>query len=97
MRNRFVVTYDVADAKRLRLMYRRMKGFGDPLQLSVFICDLSPTEKILLQERILETINQREDRVLIIDIGPVSGRALEAVHQLGRVIELPEQRRAMIV
>ncbi|MDD4792699.1 MAG: CRISPR-associated endonuclease Cas2, partial [Firmicutes bacterium] len=42
MRRRFIVCYDISDPKRLRKMYRTMRGFGDPLQKSVFTCDLSP-------------------------------------------------------
>ena len=42
MRNRFLVCYDVSDSKRLARTYRKMNGFGDPAQYSVFICDLSP-------------------------------------------------------
>lgn len=97
MRNRLVVCYDISDPKRLRRMFKKMRGFGDPLQLSVFVCDLSETERVLLEEMVLEVINQKEDRVLIIDVGPSSGRGTEAVQQIGRITPLPEQRSAVVV
>lgn len=50
MRNVYLVCYDVADDKRLRKTYKKMCGFGDPLQYSVFRCELSAVEKQLLRE-----------------------------------------------
>ena len=46
MRHRFLVCYDVADPRRLARTYRKMNGFGEPAQYSVFICDLSPKERV---------------------------------------------------
>ena len=44
MRRRFIVCYDISDPKRLRKMFRKI-GFGDPLQKSMFTCDLSIKER----------------------------------------------------
>ena len=49
MRKRFLVCYDVSDPKRLARTYRKMNGFGEPVQYSVFICDLSSKERVLLE------------------------------------------------
>ena len=57
MRNRFLVCYDVSDSNRLARTYRKMNGFGDPVQYSVFICDLSPKERVLLEEALTEVLN----------------------------------------
>ena len=51
-----------------------MNGFGEPAQYSVFICDLSPKERALLEEALTEVLNLKEDRVLIVDMGPSEGR-----------------------
>ena len=83
MRNRYIVSYDISDPKRLKRMFKMMRGFGDPLQYSVFYCDLSEQEKIMLISKITETIHHREDRVMLVDIGPVKGRAEECVEFLG--------------
>ena len=48
MRRRYLVAYDVADAKRLKKTHRTMHGFGDPLQYSLFLCALSAIEKQLV-------------------------------------------------
>ena len=95
-RSRLFVCYDVADSKRLRRMHRLLRGFGDALQYSVFACDLSPKERVLLEMSIVDIINEREDRVMILDGGPAEGRGAEAVRVFGRQ-EMPETRQAVIV
>ena len=96
MRNRFIVAYDVSDAKRLRQTHKKMNGFGEPLQYSVFACDLSRKERVLLEEALTEIINLNEDRVLIIDTGPCDGRGGGALKTLGRQI-VPEAREVTVV
>jgi len=76
MRSMYLVAYDVADAKRLRRAHQTMRGYGDPLQFSVFLCRLSERERILMKGDILDAINQKEDRVVVIDLGP-EGSAVE--------------------
>jgi CRISPR-associated protein Cas2 len=48
MRLLYVVTYDISDKKRLRKVFRLMRGYGDHLQLSVFRCELSGVERFEL-------------------------------------------------
>ena len=95
MRNRYVVTYDVRDAKRLRQTHKKMNGFGDPLQYSVFVCELSAKERVLLTEALAEIIDLKEDQILIIDLGPVEGRGSNAMQALGRQA-LPKSREVVI-
>ena len=96
MRNRYIVAYDVSDAKRLRRTFKKMNGFGDPLQYSVFVCDLSTKERVILEEALTEIINLKEDGVLIVDIGPVNGRAVAAVQTLGRQFK-PSPMEVLVV
>ena len=96
MRHRFLVCYDVADPKRLARTYRKMNGFGEPAQYSVFICDLSPKERALLETALTEILNLKEDRVLIVDMGPSEGRGRESFTTLGTARELP-RRSAVII
>ncbi|MFA7096009.1 MAG: CRISPR-associated endonuclease Cas2, partial [Gammaproteobacteria bacterium] len=37
----YIVSYDIADAKRWRAVFKIMKGYGEWLQLSVFQCRMS--------------------------------------------------------
>jgi len=70
MRNTYIVCYDIADPKRWRRVHKMMLGHGDPLQLSVFLCELSPTERQVLISRLHEVLNHAEDALAIIDLGP---------------------------
>lgn len=97
MRHRYLVAYDVSDPKRLKRIYKKMCGFGDPLQLSVFQCALSGVEWVLMKEAILRIINQVEDRVMIVDIGPLAGRSAAAFEFLGVQGYLADTGSAVIV
>ena len=70
MRNRYLVCYDVSDPKRLTKTYKLMQGYGDPVQYSVFVCDLSGTELVYMKRDLTELLNLAEDRVLVVDTGP---------------------------
>lgn len=97
MRIRYIVSYDICDPKRLRRVFRTMKGFGDPLQLSVFRCDLSASERVLLIEAITKVINHREDQVMIIDIGPVDGRGQDRIETIGRAMDSTQLDRIAVI
>ena len=77
-------------------VHRKMNGFGDALQYSVFACDLSAKERVLLEEALTELINLKEDRVLIIDLGPAAGRGRGVVKALGRQLP-PPTREVQVV
>ena len=96
MRHRFLVCYDVSDPKRLARTYRKMNGFGEPAQYSVFICDLSPRERVLLEAALTAILNLKEDRALIVDMGPSEGRGSASYTSLGNARQMP-RRTAVIV
>ena len=96
MRHRYLVCYDVADPKRLTRTYKKMNGFGEAVQYSVFICDLSAKEKVILEQDLTDILNFKEDRVMIVDVGPTEGRGQESFQTIGKAQELP-MRRAVIV
>ena len=96
MRNRYVVTYDIRESKRLRRVHKKMQGFGDALQYSVFVCDLSKKELILMEEAVGDLMNLRDDSLLIIDVGPAVGRGSKVVKTLGAQ-KAPQALEALIV
>lgn len=96
LRNRYLVTYDVTDDKRLKKIHRCMCGYGDPVQYSVFLCDLSAKERILMVGDVTELIKHDEDQVLIINLGPAEGRGGKVVETLGRSLPMA-QRGAVVV
>ncbi len=97
MRHCYLVAYDVSDDRRLRRMFRTMRGFGDPVQYSVFQCHLSDVEKVKLVEAVSRVIKHDEDRVMIVDIGPADGRARLAFEYLGVRPAEEGERVAVIV
>lgn len=96
MRQTFVITYDVSSPERLRRVYRLMRGWGEHIQLSVFRCELNARELVELRAALALEINNNEDQVLFIDVGPVDGRGNDAIRSIGRVYTPPE-RRAIII
>jgi CRISPR-associated protein Cas2 len=96
MRSLYLVCYDISDAKRLRKVFKTMRGFGDHLQYSVFRCDLSPRERAEMVTVIDAIIDHADDQVLVVDLGPPDGRASECFFSLGRPYTAPE-RHAVVV
>jgi len=96
MRNRFLVTYDVSDDRRLRQVFKRLRQFGLHVQLSVFECELSPRELALLRASLDEVIHHEEDQVIIADLGPAEGRGSDCLSSMGRKYE-PMRRKAVVV
>jgi CRISPR-associated protein Cas2 len=84
LKQRYIVTYDISDPKRLRQVFKTLKGFGRHLQFSVFSCDLAAMALVQLKIALSSVIDMHEDQVLIIDIGPAEGRAAEAIASLGK-------------
>lgn len=97
MRTRYIVSYDISDPKRLRRVHRTMRGYGDALQYSVFRCDLSASERILLIEALSKLLNHWEDQVMLIDIGPAAGRGRESIETIGRALDPEHSERIAII
>jgi len=89
MRQTFIVTYDICDPKRLRKVFRLMKGYGDHIQLSVFRCDLDARTLIELRGRLGQLIHHGEDQVLFVDVGPTEGRGQISIRALGKAYTAP--------
>jgi CRISPR-associated protein Cas2 len=84
MRNTYLVCYDIANDFRLRKVHKTMRGFGDHLQYSVFECQLTRADLARCRHLLSEIINNREDQVLFVDLGPVEGRGDRVISALGR-------------
>lgn len=97
MRNVHLIAYDICDPKRYRQVYRAMCGHGDPLQYSVFRCELSETELLGLKETLWPVLNLAEDRVMIVNLGPVEGRGDECIEFWGAPCVEPQTNDARIV
>mgnify|MGYP001101345336 CR=1 FL=1 len=96
MRSAYIVSYDIADPKRLKKVYKTMYGFGDHIQLSVFRCELSPAEKVRMLAKLNKLIHHDQDQILIIDLGPARGRAENCIDAIGKPYK-PQERLAVVV
>ena len=83
IRTRYLVAYDIRDSRRLRDVHKGCKMFGEPLQYSVFICDLDQGEKVSMEITLGEALNHREDSVVIVNLGEPAGRGKECFEFLG--------------
>ncbi len=90
--NTFLVAYDIRDPKRLRKVYRKMRGFGDAVQYSIFMCSLSPTNFQLLLMSLEELIDSSEDRIMVVDLGPTEGKWKDRVTFLGEPVKVEQEQ-----
>jgi CRISPR-associated protein Cas2 len=96
-RHRLLVCYDVRDPVRLRRTYNCMLGYGDPVQYSVFLCELSAPEQVLMEEALRDVVKTSEDSLVIVDLGPARGLAARRIRILGGSTMMPVRRRYRIV
>ena len=88
-RRRYLVAYDICEDGRLRRVHQTVKGFGRSLQYSVFVCDLSTTEKVQLRWELEELIDPYADRVMFVDLGDARSDGSACFEFLGQASSLP--------
>lgn len=91
----YVVTYDIADPRRWRRVFKLMHGYGRWLQLSVFHCRLDGGRRADMALALERLIDPSADHVIILDLGPAAEVEL-VVESLGKRFE-PIERRAVVV
>jgi CRISPR-associated protein Cas2 len=79
-----LITYDIADPKRLREVFETCKAFGAHLQYSVFLAHLTERGLAELTAALDSCIHHREDRVLIVRLGPDGPDLRRRFRTLGR-------------
>lgn len=91
----YVVTYDIADDKRWRRVFKLMRGYGRWLQLSVFQCRLTARRRAEMARRLEEIIRNDSDHVLILDLGPAD-RIEPRVESLGKSFQAVKRTAVVI-
>lgn len=91
----YIVTYDIANQRRWRRVFKAMHGYGEWLQLSVFQCRLTRRRRAELEIRLRELVKTGEDHVLLIDVGPADKIHL-AVESIGKSFSKME-RKAIVI
>jgi CRISPR-associated protein Cas2 len=97
MRHWYIVCYDIRDPARLRRVHDKMEGFGVALQYSVFACDLTRQEKVTMIAALADLIHHDQDRIMVLDTGPMEGRGPGCVEFLGQLPPDLGERRPVIV
>jgi len=93
MRNYVLVSYDIADPKRLRKVFMTLRGNGDGFQDSVFICQLSAKEEMMLRIKLEDIINSNEDQVVMIRLGSINKENISNPEKwviLGKKVQLSD-------
>lgn len=93
-RTRYLVSYDIANPKRLRRVARVLEGFGTRLQFSVFECPLDAMRLAIAKTALAEQINHDEDQILFVSLGPAATDAGLSIEALGKPYKV---RRAITV
>ena len=91
----YIVTYDISDQRRWRLVFKTMHGYGEWLQLSVFQCRLTPRRRAELETALRELVKNGEDHVLMIDVGSADKIHL-AVESIGKSFSKMERQATVI-
>jgi CRISPR-associated protein Cas2 len=84
MRTSYLVCYDISDEKRLRKVFKTMRGYGDHLQFSVFECQLTAMDLVRLRAQLSDIIDHSGDQVLFVNLGPAEGRGDRVITALGK-------------
>ena len=95
-RNRYFVCYDVRDPQRLLQTYKTMCGYGDRIQYSVFLCDLSDVELIMMRGDLEDVMNTKEDSLVIVNIGSVE-KSEARITTIGTSFETQRRDASIVV
>lgn len=90
-RTRYLLAYGIRHPRRLRRVHQVAKAWGYPLQYSLFICDLTRSELLMMKGDLLGEMNAGQDSVGIFDLGPPDGRGVRCVEFLGQSRDLPSE------
>jgi len=91
----YIVCYDIRDPRRWRKVFRKMQGYGEWLQLSVFQCRLNRIRLVELMSALDQMIHHDEDHVIVLDLG-LADRVQPKIVSLGKTVE-PVQKGPIIV
>lgn len=98
-RRHFLVSYDIASDKagdkRRNQIFDHLEGRGDHAQFSVFFCQLNPRELAELRSDLTAIINNAEDQVLLVDLGPAHNPLDGGIECLGQPFSIAA--RALVV
>lgn len=93
---RTLIAYDVPDDRRRTRLAKQLLTYGDRVQYSVFVVDVSPARMARLKALIEGVIVRSEDSVLFCDLGPVATVEDGRFSYLGRSRKITENESIII-
>lgn len=94
-RRLYLCTYDLADDKRRTRLFNLLRDHGEHVQYSVFLCELTQPEHQNLVALSTTILHEKEDQLLVLDIGPPSLNWMDKLTCLGKTWE-PQVRSFII-
>ncbi|WP_424324901.1 CRISPR-associated endonuclease Cas2 [Gordonia sp. (in: high G+C Gram-positive bacteria)] len=82
-RSRLLIAYDIVDDPRRVRLSKVLESYGDRVQYSVFLIDLTAAQQIRLRKKVSDVIDPRVDSVLFCVVGPVGGTEKDRLTYLG--------------
>lgn len=91
----YIVSYDIADTKRWRQVFKTMQAYGDWVQLSVFQCRMSRKRHAELIALLDSIILRQADHILLMDLGLAEeinpqvvslGKAFDAIERVPIIV-----------
>ncbi|MCB1144582.1 MAG: CRISPR-associated endonuclease Cas2 [Leptospiraceae bacterium] len=70
MKAYYLLMYDIVNPKRLQKIHKICKGYGQQIQYSVFLCQLTREDLEILKGKLSKWVNT-DDQILFIRIKPV--------------------------
>lgn len=83
-RTRYLVSYDIANPKRLRRVAKTCEEYGTRIQYSVFECPLDELRFQQLRSTLHEIIHHEDDQILFISLGRESSSNPMRIESLGQ-------------
>lgn len=83
-RTRYIVSYDIANPKRLRRVAKTCQSFGSRIQYSVFECPLDDLRYQQMRSDLDTIIHHDDDQILFISLGPEKSSHPMRIESLGQ-------------
>jgi len=83
-RTRYLVSYDIANPKRLRQVAKVCQSFGSRIQYSVFECPLDDLRLENLRAELTGIIHHEDDQILFVSLGQESSNSPFRIESLGQ-------------
>lgn len=87
---RTLICYDVPHDRRRTRLAKILEKYGDRVQYSVFVVDISPARLLRLKEETREVIDLEQDSVLFCDLGRIAEISTQNFSYVGQTRPLTD-------